>query len=88
AALVAAVDLVITVDTMIAHLAGALGRPVWLLLKAEADWRWLERGRRSPWYPNMRLYRQERPGDWRAPLDELAHDLAGVTPGLRRSAPG
>ncbi len=78
AALVGGVDLVITVDTMLAHLAGALGRPTWLLLKAEADWRW-GIGPRPPWYPSMRLYRQRRPGEWREPLAELARDLAGFS---------
>ncbi len=75
ASLVCAVDLVITVDTMIAHLAGALARPAWVLLKADADWRWME-GRRTSWYPSLRLYRQRRPGDWRAPLAEITRDLA------------
>ncbi len=80
ATLIAAVDVVVTVDTMVAHLAGALGRPTCLLLKAEADWRWMERRRDSPWYPSMRLYRQQHPGDWRAPLAELSRDLAALTP--------
>jgi hypothetical protein len=57
-------DLVITVDTMAAHLAGALGVPVWTLLHADADWRWMTGRSDSPWYPTMRLFRQERPGDW------------------------
>lgn len=78
AALIAAVELVITVDTMVAHLAGALGRPVWLLLKRDADWRWGEDRAGSPWYPTMRLFRQRRAGDWDAPLDALAADLAGI----------
>ena len=64
AALVAACDLVITVDTMIAHLAGALGRPTWLLLKAEPDWRWNPAATATPWYPSMRLFVQQSPGDW------------------------
>lgn len=59
-------DLVITVDSMVAHLAGALGRPVWLLLQHEADWRWLRDRTDSPWYPTMRIFRQPRAGDWRA----------------------
>jgi hypothetical protein len=78
AATVAALDKIITVDTMIAHLAGALGRPTCLLLKAEPDWRWAGRGRTSVWYPSMRLYRQTVPGDWREPLDELQQDLRGT----------
>jgi hypothetical protein len=56
-------DLVITVDSMVAHLAGSLARPVWVLLKHEADWRWME-GDASPWYPTLRLFRQPSPGDW------------------------
>lgn len=64
AALVANLDLVITVDTAVAHLAGALGRPVWMMNRYETDWRW-QRGRTdSPWYPTMRLYRQQRRGEW------------------------
>lgn len=76
AALVAGADLVISVDTMIAHLAGALGKPTWLLLKAEPDWRWTPGARRSGWYPSMRLYTQPRPGDWAALLAEVAAGLA------------
>jgi hypothetical protein len=77
AALVALADLVITADTMIAHLAGAMGRKVWLVLKAYADWRWMEGRSDSPWYPTMRLYRQDRAGDWSHPLARVAVDLAG-----------
>ncbi|WP_374944273.1 glycosyltransferase family 9 protein [Sphingomonas sp.] len=76
AALVSAVDLVITVDTMIAHLAGAMGKPTWLLLKAEPDWRWSPGRRDSPWYPAMRLYAQPSAGDWRSVLTIVADDLA------------
>lgn len=57
-------DLVITVDAMAAHLAGSLRRPTWLLLKHDADWRWMDTRRDSPWYPGMRLFRQSEPGDW------------------------
>lgn len=76
AALVAGADLVITVDTMIAHLAGALGRPTWLLLKHEPDWRWPRSDDNTPWYPQMRLYRQCAPGDWTSVVDQIALDLA------------
>jgi hypothetical protein len=72
---VAGLDLVISVDTMCAHLAGALGRPAWLLLKQRADWRWLERRRDTPWYPSMRLYRQARAGDWGAAIARVLADL-------------
>ena len=74
AAFVASLGRVITVDTMIAHLAGALGRPVHLLLKADADWRW-GNGQRTRWYGNTRIHRQHRPGDWRAAIDSLAAAL-------------
>ncbi len=75
AALVAALDLVITVDTMIAHLAGALGRPTWLLLQHAPDWRWVPGARATPWYPSMRLYHQPCPGDWEAVIAMVEHDL-------------
>jgi tetratricopeptide (TPR) repeat protein len=64
AAVIARLDLVLTVDTSTAHLAGALGRPVWTLLHTPCDWRWMAGREDSPWYPGMRLFRQERPGDW------------------------
>ncbi|AJR25959.1 hypothetical protein EWH10_01015 [Sphingobium fuliginis] len=76
AALIAATDLVITVDTMIAHLAGAMGKPTWLLLKSDPDWRWPVGARGTPWYPSMRIYAQPSAGDWETPLAELARDLA------------
>jgi len=65
-------DLLITVDTMAAHLAGALGRPVWTLLPYEADWRWMLCRSDSPWYPTMRLFRQKTPGDWAPVVAEVA----------------
>lgn len=64
AAVIEQLDLVITVDTAVAHLAGALGRPVWILLPYGADWRWLQDRRDSPWYPTARLFRQTTMGDW------------------------
>ena len=73
---VAGLSLVITVDTMIAHLAGALGRPTWLLLKYDADWRWMEARNDSPWYPATRLYRQQSPGDWHSVVQRVLHDLS------------
>lgn len=66
---------VVTVDTMVAHLAGTLGAPVRLLLRREADWRWMRGRDDSPWYPSVRLYRQTVEGDWSVPLDRLASDL-------------
>jgi hypothetical protein len=76
ASLVAGCDLVITVDTMIAHLAGALGKRTWLLLKAEPDWRWAPDRTDSPWYPSIRLYVQPSPGNWTAVISRLVRDLA------------
>lgn len=75
--LIAGADLVISVDTMIAHLAGAMGCPTWLLLKAAPDWRWAPDQPGSAWYPSMRLYVQSRPGDWAGVLARIERDLAG-----------
>jgi hypothetical protein len=68
-------DLVISVDTMLAHLAGAMGRPVWTLLPYRCDWRWMMKRRDSPWYPTMRLFRQARPGDWATVIHQIERDL-------------
>ncbi|MBR0715433.1 tetratricopeptide repeat protein [Bradyrhizobium liaoningense] len=76
AAAVAALDLVIAVDTSVAHLAGALGRPVWMLLPYALDWRWLRDREDSPWYPTMRLYRQEKPQAWDGVLTRVSAELA------------
>jgi tetratricopeptide (TPR) repeat protein len=76
AALCALCDLVVSVDTSVAHLAGALGRPLWILLPFAADWRWLTDRSDSPWYPTARLYRQDRRGDWDGALTRLGRDLA------------
>jgi len=67
-------DLVLTVDTMTAHLAGALGVPVWTLLCHGCDWRW-GRSDTTPWYPTMRLFRQPSPGDWRSVVRDVAYAL-------------
>jgi hypothetical protein len=75
AQLIKSMDLVITVDTMIAHLAGALGVPVWLLLHSSSDWRWMLDRSDSPWYPTMRLFRQSQAGDWSDPLRHLRSAL-------------
>lgn len=80
-------DLVITVDAMLAHLAGGLGRPVWLLLQQECDWRWMRDRPDSPWYPDMRIFRQPRQGDWpavgRAVADALVRSAADRLSRLR-----
>ncbi len=81
AALIANLDLVISVDTAVAHLAAALGKPVWLLDRFDPCWRWLTGQRDSPWYPTLRLYRQAHPGDWDAVLAEVADDLRGLAGG-------
>jgi tetratricopeptide (TPR) repeat protein len=78
AALIANLDLVISVDTAVAHLAAAMGKPVWLLDRFDACWRWLAGRRDSPWYPSLRIYRQPQPGDWDSVLGEVAHDLRNM----------
>jgi hypothetical protein len=65
-------DLVITCDTSIAHLAGAVGVPVWVALKHAPCWRWMLDREDSPWYPTMRLFRQDRPGEWQAVFQRMA----------------
>ena len=77
AALIAQLDLVLTVDTAVAHLAAALGKPTWLLLSAQADWRWMEQRDDSPWYPSMRLFRQATTGDWAGVLVAVGVALQG-----------
>jgi hypothetical protein len=75
AALVLEMDLIITADTMTAHLAGALGRPVWILLPFAADWRWMSAREGSPWYPTASLFRQERAREWTPVLEKIARRL-------------
>jgi tetratricopeptide (TPR) repeat protein len=82
AACLAHLDLLITVDTSVAHLAGALGRPVWTLLPSCNDWRWLEDRSDSPWYPTMRLFRQPVLGEWPTVIERVAAAL--VAPGSSR----
>jgi ADP-heptose:LPS heptosyltransferase len=62
--LVSNLDLVISVDTAVVHLAAALGKPVWLLDRSDPCWRWLRGRQDSPWYPSLRIFRQSAPGDW------------------------
>jgi hypothetical protein len=71
AALMENLDLIVTVDTAMGHLAGALGKPAWILIPKAADWRWMLDRDDSPWYPSVRLFRQQRPGDWDDVLDKL-----------------
>jgi hypothetical protein len=77
-------DLVVTADTAIAHLAGALGVPVWLALKYVPDWRWLLDRANSPWYPKMRLFRQRSDGDWRGVFDEIEEELRSIVEPIPR----
>ena len=75
AAAILGLDLVVTADNALAHLAGTLGAPVWTLLPRAADWRWMDDRTDSPWYPTMRLVRQNTPGDWQSVLDWIARAL-------------
>ncbi len=92
AAVMMLLDLVVTSDTAVAHLAGALGRPVWVVLPFAADWRWLRDREDSPWYPTLRLFRQERPGDWPGVMQGVAAAMlerpvpAGFQVGTRKEA--
>src|SRR5690349_9178112 len=75
AAAIRALDLVITIDSMTAHLAGALAARVWTLLPRDADWRWMDQRDDSPWYPTMRLFRQPARGDWKSVIASVTHEL-------------
>jgi Flp pilus assembly protein TadD len=77
--IVAALDLVISVDTAVAHLAGALGKPVWLLNRFDGCWRWQLDREDTPWYPTMRIFRQPRLGDWVTVVDRIATELAALS---------
>jgi ADP-heptose:LPS heptosyltransferase len=87
AALVSELDLVVSVDTSVVHLAGALGRPTWVLLARVPDWRWMLEREDTPWYPGTRLFRQSDIDDWEPVLTRVAlqlRELAGAgSPGLR-----
>jgi tetratricopeptide (TPR) repeat protein len=92
AAFIDQLDLVITIDTSVAHLSGALGKPTFVLLPHVSDWRWMLKRSDSPWYPTMRLFRQAARGDWREPVQEVAASLGGLcaasAPNMSRHAKG
>ena len=85
AAAMSCLDLIVTCDTSIAHLAGALALPVWVALKSDAEWRWLTERADSPWYPTMRVFRQTRRGVWSDVFEAMARELAQLAE--RRAAP-
>jgi tetratricopeptide (TPR) repeat protein len=87
AALIATLDLVITTDTSIAHLAGAMGKPVWILLPHISDWRWMQQTETTPWYPTARLFRQPTPGDWAGVLERVIGELARLCAAGRPCGP-
>ena len=87
AELVEALDLVVTSDTSVAHLAGALGVPVWVVLQKVPDWRWLLETADCPWYPTMRLFRQRVAGDWSEVFERLADNVAALISTGRPQAP-
>jgi tetratricopeptide (TPR) repeat protein len=90
AAAVENLDLIVSIDTSVAHLAGAMGQPVYLLLPEVPDWRWMLEREDSPWYPTLRLFRQEKAGDWGPPLTRIARRLETLARNLQRalSLPG
>lgn len=81
AGLLEEIDLLISVDTSVVHLAGAMGKPVWLLLPFDPDWRWLIGREDSPWYPSMRLYRQHKPRDWTGVIERVTMDVLSFVNG-------
>ena len=86
AAVIANLDLVVAVDTAVAHLAGALGHPVWVMVSEPADWRWMLGRHDTPWYPSVRLFRQDVPGGWDKVVSEVANALKGLSGSFLQSA--
>lgn len=84
AATMATLDLVVTTDTSIAHLAGAMGKPVWILLPHLGDWRWMQEIETTPWYPTARLFRQSAPGEWAGVVQRVMGELQALRPVLRK----
>jgi len=78
AALIAALDLVISVQTAVVHLGGALGKPVWVMVPSRPEWRYMRTGQRMPWYPSVRLFRQNTPGEWDPVIERIAADLSSL----------
>jgi hypothetical protein len=79
AAIMSELDLIVSTDTSVAHVAGAMGKPVWLVDRFNACWRWRLADDSSPWYPTMRIFRQRQFGDWSDPLARVAAELAALT---------
>ena len=89
AALIENLDLVISVDTSTAHLTAAMGKPVWILNRYDSCWRWLMERSDSPWYPTVRIYNQDSPGDWATVVSRVAIDLTDLAKSTRlRSSEG
>jgi ADP-heptose:LPS heptosyltransferase len=86
ARIIAGLDLLITIDSMPAHLAGAMGVPTWLLLHSGCDWRWMETRTDSPWYPTMRLFRQKIVGDWEPVIAQVKQQLECILVEKSRTA--
>jgi len=78
---------VVSIDTAVAHLAGALGAPTMLALSTAGDWRWLMKRATSPWYPSVRIFRQARPGDWNGVLKKIAGEVAGTAKAAAKPRP-
>jgi Flp pilus assembly protein TadD len=83
AALISSLDLILTVDSAVAHLAGAIAKPVWIMLPFAPDWRWMLGRSDSPWYPTARLFRQAKPGDWQSVIEQVRLDLVALAESRR-----